>query len=254
MKYLVELVFGIGFFGLGAIALTFFLRFLLLTWAVRLVGRIIQSILSFTRRLCHAVIFIFGPAMLGGFIVGLGLQLAFSSGNTSVDPVQPVLLAFLAFFVIIAFRAWQWNSRGSSAKPGRSELASSKFASPVDRLVADAWARAIALAPSKRHDLQVAQAACCSLLTAVEVRDNMPDDTLIETETLIRDHLAALVDSTERHLHGGSACQKDAAIAEMVKFLLAFGDRARRDLLVATTKIDAQDTAMRAHLEAKLFQ
>ena len=87
MKYLVELVFGIGFFGLGAIALTFILRFILLTWAVRLAGRIINSILGFTKRLCHALIFIFGPALLGGFIIGFtlesGANLTAGGGNVS---------------------------------------------------------------------------------------------------------------------------------------------------------------------------
>lgn len=257
MGYLVELVFGIGFFGLGAIALTFFLRFLLLTWAVRIVGRVVQGILGFVKRLCHALIFIFGPALLGGFIIGTGLGVrenATSSSDGSADPIQPVLLAFLGFFVIVAIRAWQWNSRQNRTAPKSTEQKSVNVSSPDQGIVADAWARAVKLAPAQRDELLDAQAVCTSLLTAVEMGDSMPDDVMIETATLIRDHLAVLIDSTERHLRGGAACQKDAAIAEMVKFLLAFGDRARRDLLAAATKIDAQDSVMRAHLEAKLFQ
>ena len=43
MRYLVELVFGIGFFGLGAIALTFFLRFLLLTGTALSLGAVTSA-------------------------------------------------------------------------------------------------------------------------------------------------------------------------------------------------------------------
>jgi hypothetical protein len=68
---------------------------------VRLAGRIIQSILGFARRLCHAVIFISCPALLGGFIIGLVLQsatnLTAGGGNARADPTQPVIFGFQAF-------------------------------------------------------------------------------------------------------------------------------------------------------------
>ncbi|MDE1914903.1 MAG: hypothetical protein KGJ57_00040 [Sphingomonadales bacterium] len=124
MKYLVELVFGIGFFGLSVIVLTFFLRFLLLTWAVRTVGRVVHGVLGFMKRLCHALIFIFGPALLGGFIVGTGLgageHAMGNGGNGATDPTQTILLAFLSFFVIVAFRAWQWNACKNRISPTSS--------------------------------------------------------------------------------------------------------------------------------------
>lgn len=257
MKYLVELVFGIGVFGLGAIALTFFLRFLLLTWAVRLAGRLIQSILGFVKRLCYALIFVFGPAMLGGFIIGVALQSGANltaSSNSSADPTQPVLLAFLGFFVIVAVRAWQWSKRKGRTSRDLPETDSSKLASTKDRLMAGAWARAMELAPTRRDDLLDAQAACSALLTAVELGESLPDDATIETATLIRNNLVALIASTERHLRGESASQKEGVISEMVKYLLAFGDRARRDLLATKAKADTQDATMRAYLASKLFQ
>jgi hypothetical protein len=115
MRYFVELVFGIGFFGLSAIALTFFMRFLLLTWAVRLAGRIIQNILGFTRQLCHAIIFIFGPALLGGFTLGFSLQFGINfttnDANSSTYSAQSILLSFIAFLLIVTFRLWQWSIR-----------------------------------------------------------------------------------------------------------------------------------------------
>ena len=77
---------------------------------------------------------------------------------------------------------------------------------------------------------------------------------MVETTKLIHDHLPALIASTERHLRGTSALHREAVIAEMVKYLLAFGDRARRELLAAAAKDDAQDAAMRSHLAVKLFQ
>jgi hypothetical protein len=231
MRYLVELVFGIGFFGLGAIALTFFLRFILLTWAVRLAGRIIQSILGFTKRLCHALIFIFGPALLGAFIIGFALEsganLTAGGGNASADPTQPILLAFLSFFVIVAFRAWQWNSRRNRAKRSLPELQSNPGVSPAHGQIADAWARAIKLAPAQRHELLDAQAACSGLLAAVDLVEGKPDDPMIETAALIREHLQALIASTERRLREVPPSQREAVIAEMVKYLLAFGDRDR---------------------------
>lgn len=258
MKYLVELLFGIGFFGLGAIALSFLLRFLLLAWAVRLAGRIIQSIMGFVNRLCHALIFVLGPAVLGGFIIGVALQsganLTSSSGNSSADPTQPVLLAFLSFFVIVAFRAWQWSKRKDRTSRDLPATNSSKLPSTKDRLMAGAWARAMELAPTRRDDLLDAQAACSALLTAVELGESLPDEATIETATLIRDHLVALIASTERHLRGESASQKEGTIPEMVKYLLAFGDRARRDLLAMKAKADTQDATMRTHLATKLFQ
>lgn len=258
MKYLVELVFGIGFFGLSAIALTFFLRFLLLTWAVRLVSHVVQSILLFMKRLSHALIFIFGPAVLGGFIIGLvlqfGVSLATSNGNSSADPTIPVLLAFLGFFVIVAVRAWQWSVHRGSNTTGLQEAGARKDSPAEYGMLADAWARAIKLAPRRRDDLLNAQAACTALLAAAETNDSLPDSAMIETGALIRNHLAALIGSTERRLHGALPTEKEAIVAEMVKLLLGFGQRARRDIQAAAPNVDEEDTAMRAHLATQLFR
>jgi hypothetical protein len=257
MKYLVELVFGIGFFGLGAIALTFFLRFLLLTWAVRLAGRIAQSILGFTKRLCLALIFIFGPALLGAFIIGFALEsganLAAGGGNASADPTQPILLAFLSFFAIIAFRAWQLNlhrkrDKHPSPQPGRGICLS-----PADGLIADAWARAIKLAPAQRHELLDAQAVCSALCTVVKLDAGNPDGAMIETAELIRSYLPPFIDSIERRLSGAQVSERQSIIDEMVKFLKGFADRAQRDMQVGGFGADAGDSAMRAHLTVQLF-
>jgi hypothetical protein len=115
MRYVVELVFAVSFLGLGGMALFFFLRFLLLTWMVQVVGNVAHGVLHLIKSILRALIFVFGPAVLGAFIIGLGLQIAMnlnaSGGNSSTDPTTPVLIAFLAFFVIVAVRGWQWTAR-----------------------------------------------------------------------------------------------------------------------------------------------
>lgn len=251
MGYLVELVFGIGFFGLGAIALTFFLRFLLLTWAVRIVGRVVQGILGFVKRLCHALIFILGPALLGGFIIGTGFGVgenATSSSNGSADPMQPVLLAFLGFFVIVAVRAWQWNSRQSPTAPESPEQKSVNVGSPDQGIVADAWARAVKLAPAQRDELQDAQTACSALLAVVE-----SGGAMIETAELIRGYLAPFVDSVERRVVRAKRSEKSAIVQEMVRFLRGFAQRAQRDMQAVGARADGEDSALREHLASQLF-
>lgn len=257
MKYLVELVFGIGFFGIAAIALTFFLRFLLLTWAVRIIGGVIQGILRFVMRLCHALVFIFGPALLGGFIIGIGLgvgETATSNSSTgSAGPMQPVLLAFLGFFVIVAIRAWQWNSRQSRTAPESPEQRSGNAGSPHQGNVADAWARAVKLAPALRDELQDAQAACSALLAVVESGEGEPGDAMIETAELIHGYLAPFVDSVERRMVRAKGSEKRAIVQEMVKFLRGFAQRAQRDMRAAGLDSGEGDSALRVHLAAQLF-
>lgn len=257
MKYLVELVFGIGFFGLGAIALTFFLRFLLLTWAVRLAGRIAQSILGFTKRLCLALIFIFGPALLGAFIIGFALEsganLTAGGGNAPADPTQPILLAFLSFFAIVAFRAWQWNSHRKRDKHLLAKPETNKIISPVNGLIADAWARAIKLAPAQRDELLEAQATCSALLTAVELGKGGTDEPMIETAELIRGYLVPYLDSIERRMAGAQPSGKRAIVQEMVQFLGGFAQRAQRDMQASGLHVNEGDSALRAHLQSQLF-
>lgn len=265
MRYLVELVFGIGFFALGAIALTFFLRFLLLTWAVSLAGRIIQSILGFVGRMCHAMIFIFGPAVLGGFIIGLALQIGMNlimgSGTTPADPTMPILIAFLAIFVIVAVRGWQWQARRH--RPNMLPQRGGQMGHPTEALepadyppgcesIADAWSRAIKLAPKRRDDLLDARATCGALLAAVELHDGLPDSAMIETAALIRNHLAALVESTERRLRGATRSEKAAIIEEMAKFFQGFARRAQIDL-AAVGCLYEDDAALRGYLTTQLF-
>lgn len=257
MKYLVELVFGIGFFGLGAIALTFFLRFLLLTWAVRLAGRIAQSILGFIKRLCLALIFIFGPALLGALIIGFALEsganLAAGGGNASADPTQPILMAFLSFFAIVAFRAWQWNPHRKRDKHLLARPEKSKIVSPVSGLIGDAWARAIKLAPGRRNELLDAQAICSALLAVVESGDSAPDGTMVETAELIRSCLAPFVDSVERRMVRAKRSEREAIIEELVTYLRGFAQRAQRDIQHTSLRVGDGDSTLRAHLAAQLF-
>lgn len=113
MRYLVVLLFGAGFFGLAFMLLSFALRFFLLTWCARLVGGVVQSVLRFATELIHLLVFVFGTALLGAFIIALGLQLALTyvAEGESADPTMPLLWGVLAFFVIVAVRSVQWNVR-----------------------------------------------------------------------------------------------------------------------------------------------
>jgi hypothetical protein len=120
--------------------------------------------------------------------------------------------------------------------------------------VADAWRRAIKIAPERRDDLASAEVACVELLSAAEQHDGIPDGEVMETIVLIRNNLAALVDSTERRLRGASPAQKIAAIDEMVKFLIGFGQRARQVIEAAGFGPGSEDEALRAHLAARLFR
>ena len=266
MGYLFELVFAVGVLGLGGMALFFFLRFLLLTWMVQIVGNVVHGVLRLIKSILHALIFVFGPAVLGAFIAGLGLQIGLnldaSGGNSSADPTMPVLIAFLAFFVIVAVRGWQWTARRHHQNAPVQEVAEAddtiEAPGPADypagyELVADAWNRAIKLAPERRQDLLRARTVCAELLNALELHDNIPDVAMIDTATLIRNHLAALVDSTERRLRGARPSERAATIDEMVKFLLGFAKRAQQDMQSATASIEEDDTALRAHLVSQLF-
>ncbi len=266
MKYLVELVFGVGYLGLAAMVLSFVLRFLLLTWAVQVVGNVVQGVLDLIKTAIRALIFVFGPAVLGGFVVGLALQigmnLSMGGVTTSADPTMPVLVAFLAFFIIVAVRGWQWSALRYRRNIPHQEAAPTdqgvEASEPTDypsgcESMADAWSRAMKLAPERRDDLLDARATCGALLAAVELRDGPPNSAMIETATLIRKHLAALVDSTERRLRGAKRSDKRAITKEMVTFLQGFALRAQRDLAAPGPSVKDQDAALRAHLASQLF-
>jgi hypothetical protein len=68
MKYFVKLVFGAGFMVLPP-GPAIHPRFLL-TWVVRLVGHVVKTVLRFVRHILHSMVYIFGTALLGVFIVG----------------------------------------------------------------------------------------------------------------------------------------------------------------------------------------
>jgi hypothetical protein len=266
MGYLFELVFAVGVLGLGGMALLFFLRFLLLTWMVRIVSNVVHGVLQLIRSILHALIFVFGAAVLGAFIIGLGLQIGLNldaGGGNSADPTMPVLIAFLAFFVIVAVRGWQWRARRHHQNAPVQEAAEAddtiEGPGPADypagyELVADAWNRAIKLAPDRRNDLLSARTVCAELLNAVELHDCIPDVAMIDTATLIRNHLAALVDSTGRRLRGAKPSERAAVIDEMVKFLLGFAKRAQQDLQAVRTSVEEEDVTLRAHLASQLFR
>lgn len=114
MKFLVLLVFGGGFLVLAGMVLSFLLRFFLLQWGVELVGHVAQSILQWIGGILHAGISIFGVALVGAFIIGLGLQISMTiiigGTNGGADPTMPILVTFLSFFVIVAVRGWQWRA------------------------------------------------------------------------------------------------------------------------------------------------
>lgn len=265
MKYLVELVFGVGFLGLCGMVLFFFLRFLLLAWAVQVAGHVVKSTLHLIGRILHALFFVVGTAFVGAFIVGFALQIAMNvaaGGNASASPVMPVLSGFLAFFVLLALRGWQWRARHNRQKAtasvgpevGDADEASEQADYPAGyENVAEAWSRAIALAPRHRDELLGARATCAALVAAVECQDHIPDSAMIETAALIRNHLAALVNSTERRLLGAKPSERKAKIEEMVKFLLGFAQRAQQDMQAVGLSADDEDSALRAHLATQLF-
>lgn len=267
MKFLVLLVFGGGFLVLAGMALSFLLRFLLLQWGVGLVGRVAQSILRWIGGVLHAVISIFGVALVGAFIGGLGLQIGMTfiigGVNDAVDPTMPILIAFLSFFVIVAVRGWQWRARRNGKKAGalaRSEISDATEVSELADYpagyenVAVAWRQAITLAPRHRDDLLAARATCAGLVAAVEKHDGIPDSAMTDTATLIRNHLAAWVDSTKRRLLGAKPSEKKAIIEEMVRFLRGFAQRAQWDMRASDLSANEEDMASRAHLAAQLFK
>lgn len=264
MKYLVVLVFGAGFFGLAFMLLSFALRFFLLTWGVRLVGSVVQCVLRFAKELIHSLVFVLGAAMLGGFIMTLGLQLALTyvAKGGSADPTMPLLCGLLAFFVIVAVRSVQWKARRNRTgidNPLASELAVTSDASELTQYpsgyehVVDAWNRAARLAPKHRDDLLKASAACAHLVDAVEHSKDIPDREMIDTAALIRNNLAALIDSTERRLRAAKPHERSKIIAEMVKFLMGFARRAQRDMEMLKQASADEDSALRAHLASQLL-
>lgn len=266
MAYLVVLVFGAGFFGICAIVLPFLLRFLLLAWLVRLVENVVRSVLQFFKNLIFCLIFVFGTAMLGAFIAGIGLQIAMNVFTAvegkAADPTTPALIGFLAFFIIVAIRAQQWKFR-------RARCRSDNVPAPVDEHsfsmppqppypvgyedVADAWSKAIELAPEHYGPLLQAQGNCAELVNAVEHHEDIPDIAMIDTATLIRNHLAALVRNSERRVRSARPEEKAAIIKEMVNFLLGFGNRAQTDIANAAKGMERQDAALRSHLASQLF-
>lgn len=261
MNYLVVLVFGAGLLGLAFMLLSFVMRFFLLTWGVRLVGGTVQSMLRFAKELIYALIFVFGTAILGAFLIALGLQLAFTyaAGGENADPTMPVLWGLLALFVIVAVRGLQWRARRNRRKADGEPFGKvSEAPEPPDypagyEHVADAWDRAIKLAPKYRNDLSEARATCAYLVNAVEHHGDIPDSAMIDTAALIRNNLAPLVDSTERRLRGAKHADRAEAIAETVKFLIGFAARAQQDMQGEGFARSDADSALRAHLATQLF-
>lgn len=268
MGLLIELVFAVGFVGLCGIALVALIRYLFLRWIVGVLGGAVLGALRFVKDMIHALIYVFAPAIVGAFIIGLALQLIMnamsSNGASSADPTTPVLVACLAFFVIVAVRGWQLKRRRDHsmvvAVPGEQEAGDAAQAADLPvypagyETIADAWKRAIELAPRYRAELLDAAGACAALLAAVEQQDGIPDSLLTETAVLIRNHLAALVDSTRRRLLCAKAPERPAIIEEMVKFLRGFAKRAREDMQAMSFGTDEEDSALRAHLATQLFR
>lgn len=260
MAYLVVLIFGAGAFGLCAIALPFLLRFFLLTWLVRLIGKVVDSIMQSLKNAFFCMVFIFGTALLGAFIIGIGLQIVMGTGSS--DPITPILIGLLSFFVIVAVRAQQWRSRRTGRQSdgiipeAAEEPVEAELLTPYPagyEGVVDAWNRAIELAPARREALLQARTACAELAVAAESHDALPNPAIIDTTVLIRNHLAALVQSTERRLRSADPAEKAAMTEEMVHFLIGFGRRAQTDLAAAGIDMEQEDAALRSHLASQLF-
>ncbi len=268
MGKLIVLVFMVGSMGLVGIALFGFLRFLLLTLLVQVVGNAVRGALGLVKTALHALIFVFGTALVGAFIVGIGLQIitTLAADGAAADATMPTLVAFLVFFVLLAWRGWQWQARrngSNAAQPVVSEATIPDDGTHTLELaplpdgyegVAGAWEKAIKLAPERGEELADAQASCAQLLAVVEQHESIPDGEIRETVVLIRKHLQALVDSTERRLRGASVAAKKATVEEMVKLLLGFGQRAQQDLEAAGLTPEEDDAVLRAHLAARLFR
>jgi hypothetical protein len=77
---------------------------------------------------------------------------------------------------------------------------------------------------------------------------------MIETADLIRGYLVPYLDSIERRMAGAQPSGKRAIVQEMVKFLVGFAQRARRDMNSAGIGVGEGDLALRAHLAAQLFE
>lgn len=268
MGLLIELVFAVGFVGLCGIALVSLIRYLFLRWIVEILGGAVLGALRLVKDIVHALVFVFAPAIVGAFIIGLALQLILNAmsgnGSSSADPTTPALVAFLAFFVIIAVRGWQLKRRRDPsmvvAPPDEQEAGDAAEAADLPvypagyETIAEAWKRAIELAPRHRADLLDAAGVCAALLAAVEQQDGIPDSAMTETAVLIRNHLAALVDSTKRRLLGAKPRERTAIIDEMVKFLRGFAKRAHEDMQATSFGADEEDSTLRAHLASQLFR
>jgi hypothetical protein len=268
MRFVIEFVLAAGLLGLSGVALIFLLRLMLLTWLVQVVAQALQGMLSLIKSFLSAIIFVLVPAALGGFIVGITLQIvmnlaSLSAGGESANPTMPLLVAFLTFFVIVATRTWRWKaSRGCQnivtpevALDGAGAVTPSETVCylPGYEAVANAWKRAVMLAPERRADLADAEANCATLLHLFGRHDGVLDSGISETAMLIRKHLASLIDGTERRLRGASSSVRSAAIDEMVTLLLGFAQRARQDLQAFGPSKEEEDKALRAHLAAQLF-
>ncbi|QSR17444.1 hypothetical protein [Novosphingobium sp. KA1] len=262
MKYVLEAVFSLGFLVLGGMAIFLLMRFIIMVWVVRVAERVILGTLNLIKSILFALIFVFAPAILGAFIIALGLQIALnaSSPTGSGDPTMPVLIGLLSFFAILAMRIWQWQARRqrettlAQAMPDMVATSHEGEASNAQDPMALAWYRAMKIAPKRQDELMSARAACVALLTAVDQSDGLPDTDMIETATLIRNHLIPFVDSMERRLQGATRAERKGIVDEMARYLLGFGDRARRALAAAGPDQKEQDAALHAHLSAQLFR
>lgn len=267
MGLLIELVFAVGFIGLCGIALVSLIRYLFLRWIVEILGGAVLGALRLVKDIVHALVFVFAPAIVGAFIIGLVLQLFVNtmSGNgaSAADPTTPALVACLAFFVIIGVRGWQWKRRHDRrlvvASLGEPDASDADEAAELPDYplgyenIVEAWKRAIELAPRDRADLLDAADTCAALLAAVEQQDGIPASAMTETAVLIRSYLSPYVDSVQRRLIRAKRSERKAVVDEMVKFLMGFARSAQRDMDAAGLSANKGDSALRAHLDAKLF-
>jgi hypothetical protein len=229
---------------------------------------LIQAMVRGVVQLLFALIYVVGPAVLGLFIVTLGLQIVLNLGspNASADPTMPGLSGLLAFCIILTLRVVQWRGRADrndGVVPSGTVQADVLPSMPVpprppepveaDDPIASAWTRALKLAPERQEALMKARGTCAALLAATDHPEGIPQPEITETAVLIRHHLAPYVDGIERRLEGAAQGERATIIAEMTTFLLGFADRAARALTASGPDLADEDLARQAHLSAQLF-
>lgn len=216
--------------------------FLVTLFAIGLLAAIAWVVIQHLVRLLVRLVKVTLGAIYGAVLAGLAASL------TGQDLLLPILLGFMTGAWLAHLLTSTSQRDEPAAKPPHTAVREPK----ADREVADAWDKALAIAPREATAILKARTPCALLLARSASNDL--DFPTIEVVQIIRRHVPELVDGHCGVIRTLDPTRRAAAIAEMIRDLTTIATMAqtRLDLIAARRREGL--SVQRDHLQRRAAQ